>query len=237
MHFAIRALVLRVFPAIAAVVPFALASPAAAVNCGASPQAGVNWQDCRKRNLMLDGVDLSRANLVEADFSSTDLRDTKLAASDFSKAALARAMLDNSDAAGANFEKALGYRTSFVNANLENANFNKAEMQRADFTDAVLTSADFEKSELGRVNFSGADINGTNFDYANLARADFRAAKFDTPIAFAGAYLYQTRIEGVDLSQATGLMQWQIDLACGDAATKLPQGLEAPAGWPCIEEE
>ena len=34
--------------------------------------------------------------------------------------------------------------------------------------------------------------------------------------------LFLTRIEGLDLSAATGLAQWQIDMSCGDGNTKLP---------------
>lgn len=211
--------------------------PVSAADCGASPTAGVDWQDCRKRNLILEGSDLSSARLDEADFSSTDLRGTKLDSANFTKAALARAMLDDSAAQNTIFEKALGYRTSFVNTNLTNANFSKSEMHRADFTDAILTDADFEKSELGRVNFSGADINGTNFPYANLSRADFRNAEFDTSIDFTGAFLYLTRFEGVDLSKAVGLAQWQVDMICGDANTKLPEGISPGPEWPCDDEE
>jgi uncharacterized protein YjbI with pentapeptide repeats len=209
---------------------------ASAGNCGASAGAGVDWQECRKRNLMLDGIDLSDSKLASTDFTSTDLRSTVLVGSDLSKSALARAMLDNSQAQGANFEKALGYRTSFVEADLSGANFVKSEMQRADFTGAILTDASFEKSELGRVNFSNADINGTSFRFANLARADFRSAKFETSIDFTGAFLYQTRFEGVDLSKAQGLSQWQVDMTCGDASTKLPDSVTVPADWPCEAE-
>lgn len=208
-----------------------------AADCSDGAEAGVDWQDCRKRNLMLDGSDLSEAQLSGTDFSSTDLRGTKLMKSNLSKSALARAMLDDSKAADSNFEKALGYRTSFVNADLANANFLKSEMQRADFTGAILTNANFEKSELGRVDFSDADINGTDFRYSNLARANFRTAKFDTPIDFTGTYLYLTQFEGVDLSKAIGLEQWQIELSCGDASTKLPDGITTPGSWPCSADD
>ena len=109
-------------------------------------------------------------------------------------------------------------------------------MQRADFTGASLANVDFEKSELGRAVFTDADINGTNFRFANIARADFRNARFDTPIEFTGSYLFLTRIEGVDLTQAVGLQQWQIDMSCGDPATKLPAGLELSKNWPCEDE-
>ena len=48
-----------------------------------------------------------------------------------------------------------------------------------------------------------------------------------------GAYLYLTRIEGSDLSGVLGLTQWQVDVACGDGDTKLPEGLSRPPDWPC----
>ncbi|NEK55267.1 pentapeptide repeat-containing protein, partial [Rhizobium leguminosarum] len=50
------------------------------------------------------------------------------------------------------------------------------------------------------------------------------------------AFMFLTHIEGLDLSAATGLEQAQIDLACGDASTKLPVGLSAPTTWPCPAE-
>lgn len=207
--------------------------PAMAGSCTSGASAGVDWSDCRKRNLILDGTDLSGANLRDTDFTSTDLRRSKLEAANLSKSALIRAMFDSSTAPGANFEKALGYRTSFVGTDLSNAIFVKSEMQRANFTDANLHGANFSKSELGRADFSGADINNTVFSFSNLARADFSGAVFDTPIDFADAYLYETNLQGVDLSQATGLKQWQIDLACGDDGTVLPEGLQKPLDWDC----
>lgn len=229
--------VLLVSGATLALAVFVQPDVASAGDCSANPAPGVNWQDCRKRNLILEGSDFTSANLSDADFSSSDLRQTKLEKTDLSKAALARAMFDSSSAQGANFEKALGYRTSFKNTQLAGARFSKAEMQRADFSGAVLTDADFASSELGRADFSDADINGTTFRFANLARADLRGAKFSTPIDFTGAYFYLTRIDGVDLSGTQGLEQWQIDLSCGDGSTKLPEGLEPSTQWPCGEEE
>ena len=225
----------RLFLAAAAIGVLA-ATDVHAANCSAAPSAGVDWQDCRKRNLILDGSDLSAAKLADADFSSTDLRRTKLEAADLTKADLGRAMLDRASAANSSFEKALGYRTSFANADLVNANFAKSEMHRANFKNANLANANFEKSELGRVDFSGAIISGVDFSFANLSRADLRTAKFDGAIDFSSAYLYLTRVEGVDLSQMVGLEQWQVDMACGDDKTKLPQGISPGGNWPCTDE-
>ncbi|MEZ5791826.1 MAG: pentapeptide repeat-containing protein [Nitratireductor sp.] len=218
-----------------AMTPFA-PSRAVAAECDSSPKAGIDWSGCRKRNLILEGSDLSGAKLGDADFTSTDLRNASFENTDFSKATLVRSMLDTSHAAGANFEKAVGFRTSFAGTNLAGSNFVKSEMQRADFTGADLSNVDFQKSELGRADFTKANIEGTGFRYANLARADFREAVFQSSIDFTGAYLYRTRLESVDLSNAVGLNQWQLDMSCGNAETTLPEGLIPPESWPCDEE-
>lgn len=207
--------------------------PAFAADCRSSPAPGIDWQDCRKRNLILAGSNLRSARLARADFTSSDLRRTTLGSADFTKSYLVRAMFDQSTAPKANFENSLGYRTSFVGADLEGANFEGAEMQRADFSGASLINVRFEKSELGRVNFAGADITGANFAHANLARTDFRQAIFNGPLVFKGAHLFLTQFEGVDLSDAIGLAQWQIDMSCGNEGTKLPHDLLPGPDWPC----
>ncbi len=53
----------------------------------------------------------------------------------------------------------------------------------------------------------------------------------------AQARTFLTRFEGVNLSRVLGLTQAQLDSACGDAATRLPSGLKAPATWPCSKDE
>ena len=205
--------------------------------CHASAAPGVDWQGCRKRNLILKGSDLSGSNFAGTDFTATDLRDTKLTAADLTKATMMRAYLDGAEAEGANFNKLHGYRTSFVGANLKNASFIRAEMTRADFTDVDLTNVNFEKADLGRAKFKGASLTGVNFPFVNLSRADFRTSNFTGSIDFTGAYLFLTRFEGVDLGEAKGLEQWQFDLSCGDEKTQLPAGLDAPANWPCAPTE
>lgn len=206
---------------------------AAYADCRSSMAPGVDWQGCRKRNLVMKGADLSGANLAGTDFTATDLRDTKLTAADLTKATMMRSYLDGAEAEGAIFDTLHGYRTSFVGVNLKNATFVKAELTRADFTDADLTYVNFEKADLGRAIFKGASLTGASFPFANLSRADFRGSRFSGLIDFTGAYFFLTRIEGVDLGAAEGLEQWQIDMSCGDDRTQLPSGLKAPANWPC----
>ncbi|MCF6322446.1 MAG: pentapeptide repeat-containing protein, partial [Rhizobiaceae bacterium] len=127
-------------------------------------------------------------------------------------------------------------RVSFKNTNLEQAIFRKSEMIRVDFSKANLKGVDFSKSEAGRTRFDDAILGDNDFSFANVARADFRKARITGPIAFSGAYFYRTRLEGVDLTNTTGLVQWQIEMACGDDATKLPEGVIKPQSWPCSSE-
>lgn len=210
-----------------------LSGTASAANCSASAAPGVDWTDCAKKVIILSGSDLNGATLVGVDFTSTDLRDTNLMAANLEKATLVRASLAGSKAEGAKFDRIEAYRTNFSGMRAQGATFASAEMQRSNFTDAVLVNVDFTKAELGRADFTGADITGTRFALANLARADLSKAKFTGPIDFADSFFFLTRIEGVDLSAATGLAQWQIDMSCGDANTRLPSGLAVPATWPC----
>ena len=216
---------------VAAMTMFPTASRAA--DCGADAGPGVDWTECVKKVLILSGSDFNGAILTGTDFTSTDLRDSNLLAANMEKATLVRASLAGSHAKGTNFSRIEAYRTDFGKMDAQGAIFNSAEVQRSSFAGSNLTNVDFTKAEMGRAQFGDADISGSKFALSNLARADFRKAKFTGPLDFAGAFFFLTRIDGLDLSQATGLAQWQIDMACGDANTKLPAGLNPAANWPC----
>jgi uncharacterized protein YjbI with pentapeptide repeats len=228
---------LRLRPAMAcAVVAGGLAAlpiEASAMNCKTDATPSVDWHECDKSMLLLSGADLSGANLADADFSSTDFGGANLTGANLEKATLARASLAGATADKANFARIEGYRANFSGASAQGASFASAEGERIDFTGANLTGADFAKAELGRANFQKATITGARFPFANLSRADFTNAVFTGPLDFQMAFVFLTRFEGVDLSAAKGLQQWQVDLTCGDANTKLPAGLTPAKSWPC----
>ncbi|MDK1491261.1 pentapeptide repeat-containing protein [Sinorhizobium sp. 7-81] len=216
-----------------AVLALVWASPAAAVHCRNSPAPGLDWTDCNKSHLILRGANLEGATLLGADFTLTDLRDANLKSANLEKAKLVRTSLAGAKAEKANFDRVEAHRSIFVGMSAEGASFANAALQRADFSRAHLTGVNFEKAELGRAKFVGAKLKGIRFSRANLSRADLSGAIIEGPIAFDHSVLSLTRIEGVDLSAATGLQQAQINLACGDTATKLPPELTVPATWPC----
>jgi uncharacterized protein YjbI with pentapeptide repeats len=211
--------------------------PAAANACRDAPVPGIDWQGCDKKLLMLGGSDLQDAKLGEADFSATDLRGANLGGANLEKAKFIRATLAGAAAKGTSFARVEAYRTDFSSLSADNASFESAELQRSNFTDARLSNTNFTKADLGRSQFDGAEVGGSRFSLANLARADFRKASFSKPVDFDRAFFFLTRIEGVDLAASTGLVQWQIDMACGNDKTVLPTGLKKPASWPCKFEQ
>lgn len=209
----------------------------ARADCSSSPGKGVEWQDCRKRNLIVSGYDFTDANFSRADLSSSDLRDTTLVNANFEKANIVRASLSGSDASGANFNGVIASRTNFSEVNLANADLGKAEIIRGDFSDSILKDIDMSKGEFFRSEFNGATMGNVDFSYSNLARSDFRGVTLNAPVDMTNAFLFLTRLDDLDISFVTGLKAWQLEMACGNENTILPEGLERPESWPCNGEE
>jgi uncharacterized protein YjbI with pentapeptide repeats len=62
---------------------------------------------------------------------------------------------------------------------------------------------------------------------AHLTRADFTGAALQDA-RFDDALIRLANFSGADLTDASGLDQEMLNLACGDAKTKLPSGLNIP---------
>ena len=73
-----------------------------------------------------------------------------------------------------------------------------------DLTGINLHGANLKGALLAKTNLSGAHLTSANLGLANLNGADLR---------------------GANLSGAKNLTQMQLDQACGDAHTNLPEGL------------
>ena len=215
---------------------FVLEAPAALAKCHDRPKPGVDWTRCEKERLILRKVDLSGAILKLTDLSGTDMTGARLVGAILVQANLARAHLHGADLSGADMSKARADRTEFQDANLSRVNLSKAELPRANLAGADLSGADMSKAELPRAVFTKTQLAGANMRYTTIARADFRGTTLNG-VNLGGAYMLLTHFEGADLSRAKGLIQQQIEIACGDDKTKLPSNLQRPASWPCAEGE
>lgn len=224
----------------------------ASAGCRDAPQPGVDWSDCTKKQLVLRRENLSGGTFTKTYFTSTDFTESDLSGAQFSETDLSlanlsgtnltnasmvkvhamRAWFENSDLTSAVIRKSEMTRASFSGANLTGADLSQSEFNRAIFKDAQLSGVNFAKAELARADLTGHQLAGIDFSYANLSRADFRGTSLGDAL-MDGSYMFLTRIEGADLSNVSMLNQDQLDLACGDDATKLPAGLTVPAEWPC----
>ncbi|MEV8092835.1 pentapeptide repeat-containing protein [Kitasatospora sp. NPDC085879] len=85
--------------------------------------------------------------------------------------------------------------------------------------------ADLIGARLKGANLRGANLRGACLIAADLNRADLRSADL------IGADLRDADLSGADLTGAIFLTQAQVNAARGDAATRLPTGLDRPAHW------
>ncbi len=86
------------------------------------------------------------------------------------------------------------------------------------------TDANFQNGKLSNGEFGGANFRGANFDGAELQGAGLAGAKLQGA-SLVDANLQGAELQGADLQKVEGLTQDQLDRACGDKETKLPEGL------------
>lgn len=126
------------------------------------------------------------------------------------------------------FLQEIGLLQSYA-VNLENLDFAGAElkglqMDGMDFEGSNLRGADLEDGRFRNADFEEADLRGADMD-----DADFRGADFEDAL-LKGAGLDHTDLRGADLSMAVGLKLSQLDDACLDETTKLPDGFRTVTG-------
>jgi len=69
----------------------------------------------------------------------------------------------------------------------------------------------------------------TTLVQTHLERADLREADFQ------GAGLWKTQLQGADLRGAKHLTQKQVEMACVDEHTQLPEGFSRPVPCPASQ--
>ncbi len=111
-----------------------------------------------------------------------------------------------------------------------------ANLQGADLAGANLQGADLLQANLQGALLQGAKLQGADLRFANLQGADLTGANLQ------GAVLWFAKLQGADLTDANltkaiGLTQEQLDEACGDDKTKLPDDLADYKMKPCPTPE
>ncbi len=96
----------------------------------------------------------------------------------------------------------------------------KASLERADLTAAKLQGANLSSAILQGADFDGAKFQGAILDGANLQDADLIGAN----------------LSGADLRYSKRGTLTQLDQACGDTKTKLPDHLTDYKMRPCYSQ-
>ena len=137
---------------------------------------------------------------------------------------------------GANLAGARLADADMNGTDLQRANLSGADLTHASVDRARLSGADLSRAKLVQLNGYRSNMTGAILVGADLARANFSKASLQGT-RMLQARTFRTRFEGVDLGPVVGLTQSQLDMACGDATTRLPAGLKAPKSWPCGKDD
>lgn len=108
-----------------------------------------------------------------------------------------------------NLQNAVMSRAFLINADLRQANLQNAQLDEANLQNAKLTWADLQNAQLGQANLQNAELL-----YANMQNAQLKQA---------------------NLTDVRNFTQAQLNEACVDKRTILPEGLTRPK--PCPVEE
>jgi hypothetical protein len=138
---------------------------------------------------------------------------------DLANVSIPGANLGHADLSGANLSG-----TDLSGANLRNADLSGASLTKANLSGAGLFGANLSATDLSGASLSNADLFGARLTKANLGNADLTGA------SLTKANLFGADLSGADLLGAGGLTQTQLDEACGDANTKLPEGFTPLTG-------
>jgi uncharacterized protein YjbI with pentapeptide repeats len=155
-----------------------------------------------------------------AEVEISQVKGADLEGRDLRNAGASGAFLVNAELASADLNGALLFQ----------ADLRGADLFQADLSDARLSGADLRRARLGYADLSGADLSDAHLRRARLGYADLSGANlFDADLN--GAFLSDANLRGADLrgavlSFARNLIQAQLDEACGDDKTQLPDGLK-----------
>jgi uncharacterized protein YjbI with pentapeptide repeats len=161
----------------------------------------------------LEGINLSNAELEDADFEGRSLSKANLTGAKLKGASFVDAGLTEADLTEANLRW-----TNFTEAHLGFATFDDADMLGANLTDAELCCAslqgtNLEKAILDNVEASGVHAIGANLSFARMIGSDLSEADL------SGANLAYATLVGTNLQKATltgcnvyGVSVWDVNL-------------------------
>jgi len=188
--------------------------------------------DARLENADMANANLSNASFVLARLADANLTGAILSGTNLSKATLVGADLSCTHLSGGEMSKVKRDDCPIYRRRLADPcgvrdttdtllSPKKADLNGANLTDARITNAQLPKAQLAGATLTDANLSGSNFSSADLSNAVLHRAVL-TGTQLAGAVLDNADFSGADLGTAQGLVQSQLDAACGNTETTPP---------------
>jgi len=155
----------------------------------------------------LIGVDLSNANLRDADLSGSLLIRANLGGAD-----LSNCYIVDADLSGANLSRAI-----LDGVNLRSSNLISADLSGVDLSDFDLHSVSWKDVDLNKAILNAVDLHGANLSLARLSKADLSEADLSRA-DLSRAYLSEANLSGADLNKANlrGAILYKVNLSDAD---------------------
>jgi uncharacterized protein YjbI with pentapeptide repeats len=116
------------------------------------------------------------------------------------------------------------FQANLSRQDLDGRDFTGARLRQSDLSLVTMDNASLARANLTVANGFGGRFNRTDFTNADFTSATMVGAWFGGAV-FAGANLTNTNLSGAYLFTARGVTQQQLDAACGDETTALPNDL------------
>jgi uncharacterized protein YjbI with pentapeptide repeats len=181
-----------------------------------------NLSDQWLTEVNLKGANLEYANLSRATLLMANLSGANLKGAELTGAELSGANLFGADLSGGNLTGAKLIEANLDHAYLRGAKLIDAKLTEAQLSEAQLSNADLRRASLNLANLCGADLSDADLSGADLSNANLKRANLK------GAELNGANLSSSNLLRTlgfVGLVQEQLDTACGDQKTTLPPGI------------
>ncbi len=177
---------------------------------------GANASGAVFHAMLFDGLDIRKANFRNAMLEGAIFRNVR---------AGSQTRFDNAVMRKATFQCEPAPEPADVAEDapvrrFKNSHFDFAKLQDSTFGPCLMPQSIFEGASLQRATFTGTILTNSEFTGATLDNARFLGGADLEDATFEGA-----RLIGTDLSGAKNLTANQLEEACGDAKTRLPDYL------------
>jgi uncharacterized protein YjbI with pentapeptide repeats len=202
---------------------------------------GAHLEESRAELASFVSADLSLSDFSRAFLWKAKLNDAVLAGSKGPRATLSLARIDRAEARGINLEAARAEGARFDGADLRDSVLRELDAPGAGFEGANLEGADLSGANLSSTNLRATKLGGTKLSDADLSEADLTASEGLTPDQLCSARNWRAALlPGDELSNSRrpfridepGRLRKVAEFVCGARSERAPGSVESSRALP-----